>query len=148
MARRIVFMAGVFAVAAAAAVAAALYMADGKGPVAAGRAASPAADGPWGPEKRMSRGSGDVWYWGIASSGRTVHMVWGNNPIRYRRSLDEGATWSTDRILARRGEPRLTDTLAAEGSNVYIVYLRNITTIRDDRQAPLLRAEPRVWERS
>ena len=130
MARRIAILVGIL-VAAAAAVAAALYMAAGNGPVAAGSAAAPAADGPWGPETKLSAGWRDVWRLGIASSGRTVHMVWGNSPIRYRRSLDEGATWSADTILSSTGEPRLTDPLAAEGSNVYIVYLRNFKSAKD-----------------
>ncbi len=85
----------------------------------------------WGPEKRMSRGSGDVWRFGIAADAGVLHLVWGSNPVRYRRSLDEGATRSTDRILARRGEPRLTDPLVARGSNVYIVYLRNFKSAKD-----------------
>ena len=130
MARRIAFLAGVLAVAVAAA-AVALYMADGKGPVSARSAAGAAADGPWGPELQLSAASGKIWRWGIASSGRTVHMVWGGDPIHYRRSLDEGATWSADTILSSTGEPRLTDPLVARGSNVYIVYLRNIESAKD-----------------
>lgn len=124
MARRTAFLIGILAVAVAAATA--LYMADGEGPVAA-----PAADGPWGPETQLSAAWRNVWRYGIASSGQTVHMVWGSDPIRYRRSLDEGATWSADAILSSTGEPRLADPLAAEGSNVYIVYLRGITTFKD-----------------
>ena len=131
MARRIVILVGILAVAAAVAAAAALYMAGGKGPVAAGSAAAPSNSGPWGPETQLTAAWRDVWRWGIASSGRTVHMVWGYNPIHYRRSLDEGATWSADTILSAAGEPRLTDPLAAEGSNVYIVYLRKITDFKD-----------------
>ncbi len=125
MAGRNAILAVILAVAVAAA--AALHMAGGKGPAAMGAA----ADGPWGPEIQLSAASRNLWRFGIASSGRTVHMVWGGDPIHYRRSLDEGATWSADTILSSTGEPRLTDPLAAEGSNVYIVYLRKITTFKD-----------------
>ena len=57
------------------------------------------AQAQWGPEKQMSRGSGDVWSFGIAADAGVLHLVWGGNPIRYRRSLDEGATWSEPREL-------------------------------------------------
>jgi hypothetical protein len=127
MARRKKILIGVLAVAVAAAAAAALYMPGGRGPAAAGAP----AEGPWGPEIQLSTGRGGFGWWGIASSGRSLHMVWGSSKIHYRRSLDEGATWSAETTLTPSGEARLTDPLAAEGSNVYVVYLRGITNTRD-----------------
>ncbi|MGE3152286.1 MAG: sialidase family protein [Nitrospiraceae bacterium] len=73
----------------------------------------------------------DVWQHAIAASGERVHFVWGASGLFYRRSLDEGETWSQDHLITSDGELHLTDSLAASGHNVYIVYLRNLHRERD-----------------
>lgn len=99
------------------------------------------AQGQWGPETRLATSVrdvfglamnvGDIWGHGIAASGRTVHLVWGANPVRYRRSLDEGETWGTDSSLATSGEVRLADPVIAQGSDVYVVIFRPVNRAKD-----------------
>ncbi|MGQ0722034.1 MAG: FlgD immunoglobulin-like domain containing protein [Candidatus Eiseniibacteriota bacterium] len=85
----------------------------------------------WDPERQISAAPGDVWAYGIAASGTTAHLIWGISPVYYRRSTDEGATWSADTVISADGEPHLTDPVQADGANVYVVYLRNITIVTD-----------------
>src|SRR5256885_15752118 len=62
-----------------------------------------AASGPafaqWDPEKTMTNTGSDVWGEGIATSGTTVHMIYGTGVIMHRGSTDEGATWSNERQI-------------------------------------------------
>lgn len=85
----------------------------------------------WDPEGQVSAGSGDVWQHGIAATGDVVHLIWGEDPIRYRRSMDEGETWSDDVALVPSGLSVLTDPLVAQGSNVYVVSLRDVWSATD-----------------
>lgn len=85
----------------------------------------------WAAETRLSSGGGDVWAHGIAATGTTLHVIWGIDPVRYRRSNDEGTTWSADTTLAASGEPHLTDPIIADGRFVYVIYLKNIRSVMD-----------------
>src|SRR5512141_3037080 len=79
----------------------------------------------WGAETPMTSTGSDVWGEGIAASGNTVHVIYGTSDINYLRSADQGATWSAPRRLAS-GVIHLTDALAADGNDVWAVYLDNI----------------------
>jgi hypothetical protein len=81
-----------------------------------------AAHAQWGPETPMTATGGDVWGEGIAASGSTVHFVYGTGTISYRRSTDEGATWS-DATSVGSGVMHLTDPIVADGDDVWVVYL-------------------------
>lgn len=84
----------------------------------------------WGPEVPITSTGGDVWGEGIATSGQTVHMVFGTNEVRYQRSDNEGDTWGADRQLDG-GTIHLTDPVIADGNDVWIVYLKDIRNVSD-----------------
>jgi len=71
----------------------------------------------WDTETPMTATGSDVWGEGIATSGSTVHM-------------DEGMTWSNDRQLDT-GVLHLTDPIIADGTDVWIVYLKDIQNRTD-----------------
>ena len=73
----------------------------------------------WGPETPLTSGGGDVWGEGIASAGATLHLIYGSGEIRYRRSLDEGGTWSVSNFIAN-GTIHFTDPIVADGKDVWI----------------------------
>ncbi len=89
----------------------------------------PAARAQWGQEKRLSNGNnGDK---AIASSGRFLHVAYGTNPVLYRRSGDEGSSFEAERTLASTGQLHETDSLFADGSNVYFMYMANLGSATD-----------------
>src|SRR5512132_814764 len=92
--------------------------------------ASAAGAAQWGPETPMTSTGGDVWGEGIAAAGNTVHVIYGTGDINYLRSADQGATWSSPRRLGA-GVIHLTDALAADGNDVWAVYLDNIQNQTD-----------------
>jgi hypothetical protein len=67
-------------------------------------------------------------YVGLAASGRNLHVVYlDGTEVRYRRSEDEGLTWSADiQISGALGadELPLTQCIAAEGDNIIVLYTR------------------------
>lgn len=85
----------------------------------------PTAAAQWGPETQLTSTAGSTYGTGLAASGDTVHLVYGERPIRYRRSLDEGATWS-DEVTIGDGVLHLTDALVADGDDVWMVYLDEV----------------------
>lgn len=84
----------------------------------------------WGPETVMTATGGDVWGGGIASVGSTLHFIYGTGEIRYRRSTDEGTTWSSGTRVGS-GTLHLTDPIVADGNDVWVVYLDNIVNVSD-----------------
>jgi hypothetical protein len=102
------------------------------------RLAGASASSPWGPETQLSFTSSDsVPYHSVAGSGRTVHAVWGDGTVYYRQSVDKGSSWGPRRPLWS-GSVYLTDPIVADGSNVYIAYIRNKRTITDARGTRLV----------
>ena len=67
----------------------------------------------------------------IAASGSNVYVAWGNGPTFIRRSTDDGATFSKPQTLSRNGDIHETDSLAAEGSNVFAVTFARTGWARD-----------------
>lgn len=84
----------------------------------------------WGTEKKLTTSSNHVWGEGIAADNGVVHVVWGSGQVIYRRSTNEGASWSEDTILDK-GWLHLTRPLVAQGSDVWVVYLRDINHFTD-----------------
>jgi hypothetical protein len=78
----------------------------------------------------MTAVAGDVWGEGMAASGSTLHLVYGTSDIRYRRSTDQGTTWTAEEPLGS-GVLHLTDPIVADGDDVWIVYLDNIQNVSD-----------------
>ncbi len=67
---------------------------------------------------------------GIATAGSSVHVIYGTNEVRYRKSVDNGATWSTERTIDD-GVLHLTDPLIADGNDVWGVVLKDIRYVSD-----------------
>lgn len=67
----------------------------------------------------------------IAGSGRTVHFARGaGGDISYRRSEDEGVTWTSD-VTIGTGWLYLEDPMVADGNDVYIAYVNDTVARRD-----------------
>src|SRR5690349_9886820 len=75
------------------------------------------AQAQWSAEVALTATGSPDWGAGIATSGDTVHVVSGTSDINYRRSLDQGATWSAPRRLGT-GVLHLTDAMVADGDDV------------------------------
>ncbi len=78
----------------------------------------------------MTDTGSDVWGEGIATSGTTVHMIYGTGGVMYRSSADEGATWSNERQIGT-GTIHLTDPIWADGNDVWVTYLGDIQNKTD-----------------
>lgn len=84
----------------------------------------------WGPETPITNTGSDVWGEGIATSGSTVHLIYGTGEVFYRSSPDEGVTWSAEKQLDS-GTIHLTDPMWADGNDVWVVYLKDIVNKTD-----------------
>ena len=82
----------------------------------------------WESEMRLSTSSG--FGHGIAASGNAVHVMFGSGSVRYRRSIDHGATWSSPSIIGS-GFIHLTDMIAASDPDVWLLYLGDMQTFHD-----------------
>ena len=81
----------------------------------------------WSPDIRLSGGAGNATDPAVATSGTAVHLTWqddrdGNPEIYYKRSTDEGITWSSDTRLTRDPSLSWTPSLAAWDSLVYVAW--------------------------
>ena len=91
---------------------------------------TPSGNTLWGTDRQLSAASGDVWYNGIAANGNSVHMVRGDGTVYYRRSLDEGATWSQETVIGS-GTAFLDNPITVEGTNVYVIYVKVTRQVTD-----------------
>jgi len=60
----------------------------------------------------------------------TVHVAYGDGNISYKRSNDEGATWSSP-IIIGSGTIYYDKPIFVDGLNVYIVYFRDFVSVSD-----------------
>ncbi len=79
-------------------------------------------------------GFGDVDFASLAISGSTLHTAWsgnhpGNREISYKRSTDNGATWTQYDTLTENDSTSRTPNIAVSGNNVHVVWSDN----RDDK---------------
>ena len=81
----------------------------------------------WDPEQSLATSAFPAAY--VAASGSLVHAIVASDPVAYRRSTDEGATWSEPIVLG--GRAHLNDPIAADGPLVWAVYLENVWTATD-----------------
>ena len=78
----------------------------------------------------MTNTGSDVWGEGIATSGTTVHLIYGTGVVMYRSSADEGATRSNAKQIGS-GTIHLTDPIWADGNDVWVIYLGDIQNETD-----------------
>lgn len=83
----------------------------------------------WGPVIRITNASGVSGYAHVAASGSTVHILWrdvrnGSFDLFYKRSIDNGASWSPDSNLVPHNAGALASSAAiiSTGSVVYIAW--------------------------
>ncbi len=81
----------------------------------------------WGTETRLTTNDSLSSTACIAVSGDTVHVVWcdgrdGNSELYYKRSNDNGTTWSTDARLTNDDALSSNPSIAVFGSAVHIVW--------------------------
>ena len=84
----------------------------------------------WSGEQPLTSTTGDIFGEGIAAAGTTLHVVYGNSDIRYRRSVDNGMSWEAEKVIGT-GVLHLTDPIIADGNDVWVVYLGDIQTQMD-----------------
>ena len=85
----------------------------------------------WGVDTRLTSAAGWSAAPSVAATGDTVHVAWeddraGNQEIYYKRSTDNGATWSGDTRLTNAAGWSCPPSVAATGAAVHVVW-------RDDR---------------
>ncbi len=84
----------------------------------------------WQPIVRVTNQAGISEFPAIAVSGSTVHAVWvdtrdGNREIYHARSIDSGATWSTEARLTTSTAMQGNPSIAASGGFVHVVWHDN-----------------------
>jgi len=104
----------------------------------------------WGPQMLMAS---STIFGGVEVTSNIVHFIWasGNHKIMYRRSTDNGESWSMGVVIASGNEVPLTDPIASDGSTLHIIYKRegNLFYRRSldegltwDRETLLMSGEP------
>ena len=88
----------------------------------------------WQADTSLTMGLPNSYYPCVAASGSEVHLVWwsengGYHDIFYKRSLDNGMTWSGNALLTTVSNWAGCPTIAVSGSMVHIVW-------EDDRDSP------------
>jgi hypothetical protein len=80
----------------------------------------------WKPAERLTNNAGNSENPAIVVDGLNIYVVWGNyttggSEIYFKRSVDGGVTWKTDKSLTKGG--CYAPTIAVEGSNIYVVWM-------------------------
>ncbi len=84
----------------------------------------------WGSEIRLTYDTLYSWFPTMSVSGSNIHVVWldhrdGNWEIYYKRSTDNGITWSSDTRLTSNIYYSNYPSVASNGSNVHVVWFDN-----------------------
>ncbi len=83
----------------------------------------------WGPEQQVTRWGGSVFSKDAASSGDTIHVLFGESwvdstgheEVLYTRSTDAGNTWSPEIMLTNRGG--ILPRVAVKGNIVHAIWV-------------------------
>jgi hypothetical protein len=81
----------------------------------------------WTTDKRLTTNTGDSHAPAIAVGGSNIYVVWedetpGNTEIYFKKSTDGGSTWIQKRLTNDAPLGSIHPAIAADGSNVYIVW--------------------------
>lgn len=81
----------------------------------------------WAAAKRLTDNAGDSTYPAMAVSGSVIHAVWqddtpGNNEIYYKKSTDNGATWSAMKRITNDAGISAYPSITVNGSNVHMTW--------------------------
>jgi Tol biopolymer transport system component len=81
----------------------------------------------WTTNRRLINTAGFSFGPAIAVNGSSIYVVWdddtpGNAEIYFKRSADGGAIWSANRRLTNNAGESWEPTIAAGGSNIYVVW--------------------------
>lgn len=86
----------------------------------------------WSTKKRLTNNRGVSVSPAIAVDNLNIYVVWnddtpGNDGIYFKRSVDGGVTWSTNKSLANNARPLIgylfsPPAIAVEGSNIYVIW--------------------------
>lgn len=76
---------------------------------------------------------GGIGYYGFASSGNNVYLIQGPGAgdVNFRRSTDQGSTWSGDTLIGTNAYPYLDTPLIADGNNIFAIYVKNTVEVTD-----------------
>jgi BNR repeat-like domain len=83
--------------------------------------------------QRLTSNAGDSNYPTLGVSGSNLHVMWyddvygGDNDILYKRSTDDGSTWSFQRLSDNSGISK-GPKVALSGSNIHLVWADNTLT--------------------
>jgi hypothetical protein len=67
----------------------------------------------------------------IAASESNVYVAYGADPVLVRRSIDNGATFEAPAVLSQYGVMHETDSMAAEGNQVFAITYNRTGSRRD-----------------
>jgi hypothetical protein len=81
----------------------------------------------WGKTKRLTHNAGESSFPAIAVSGNNVHVIWADDSsgkwqFNYKRSLDNGVTWSKTNRFKNNARDFDNLDIAVSGSNVHVVW--------------------------
>jgi len=82
----------------------------------------------WSSAKRLTYSSGTSDWPSIAVAGNNIHVVWednnpGNYEIFYKKSTDNGQTWSSPKKLSVTSGLSLYPVIAVSGNNIHVVFV-------------------------
>jgi hypothetical protein len=81
----------------------------------------------WTTNKRLTNNAGWSSNPAIAVNGSNIYVVWrdntpGNSEIYFKKSVDGGVTWKTDKRLTNNVEWSSNPAIAVDGPNIYVVW--------------------------
>src|SRR4030043_459614 len=81
----------------------------------------------WETNKRLTSNAGVSYAPAIAVDGSNIYVVWqdntqGDEEIYFKRSVDGGVTWKTDKNLANNADDSRYPAIAVYGPNIYVVW--------------------------
>ncbi|OGW51706.1 MAG: hypothetical protein A2Y81_09505 [Nitrospirae bacterium RBG_13_43_8] len=81
----------------------------------------------WKTDKRLTNNAGYSFFPAIAVDGSSIYVVWedntpGNYEIYFKRSVDGGVTWKTDKRLTNNAGVSYDPAIAVDGQNIYVVW--------------------------